>query len=315
MVNISESGLVVTVISPVYNGAKMLPQLVRETLHYATQINPLVELILIDDHSPDNSWAVIEALCKQYPGKVRGIRLAQNVGQHTAILTGLTQARGLWVALIDCDLQDNPAYLPLLHQTAQNTASDWVWVSRQHRTVNKYRKLGGQIFYFLFAALTRTNQNPNLANFGWYSQKVIKDLIQQTTELPPGAKFNFRAALSLLQGYKSHILDLEQTPRMAGKTNYSVWGLWQLAWQMFAAYAGKALKVCLVICFILCFMALFVAVLMAVSSASITASWRIAILFFSVLSVFFLVLLRSLNKINKRDNFVHNRFEIATVCG
>lgn len=69
MVNISESGLVVTVISPVYNGAKMLPQLVRETLHYATQINPLVELILIDDHSPDNSWAVIEALCKQYPGK------------------------------------------------------------------------------------------------------------------------------------------------------------------------------------------------------------------------------------------------------
>jgi glycosyltransferase involved in cell wall biosynthesis len=70
------------------------------------------EIIFVDDHSPDGSWTVIEEIAAAGGGRTRGLRLAQNVGQHMAVLTGLSEARGTRCVVLDADLQDPPEAIP-----------------------------------------------------------------------------------------------------------------------------------------------------------------------------------------------------------
>src|ERR1051325_7222241 len=71
------------------------------------------EVVLVNDFSPDSSWAVIEALCDSRPNGI-GIDLRRNFGQDNAIITGLRIARGRYVAIMDDDLQHHPRDLPAL---------------------------------------------------------------------------------------------------------------------------------------------------------------------------------------------------------
>ena len=70
------------------------------------------EIILVDDGSDDNSWNVIENSCNSNLN-LRGIKLSKNFGQHYAITAGLKQARGDYVFVLDCDLEDDPSYFEL----------------------------------------------------------------------------------------------------------------------------------------------------------------------------------------------------------
>jgi biotin carboxylase len=66
------------------------------------------EIILVDDHSPDNSWPAIESLCRQWP-EIRGVHLAWNSGQQHATLAGLRASSGMIAVTMDDDGKDNPA--------------------------------------------------------------------------------------------------------------------------------------------------------------------------------------------------------------
>ena len=72
------------------------------------------ELILVDDASPDNAWDRILELQATRPW-LRGLRLARNFGQHSAISAGIEHTRGEWVVVMDCDLQDPPSAIPDLY--------------------------------------------------------------------------------------------------------------------------------------------------------------------------------------------------------
>lgn len=105
-----------SVVIPVYGSEKVLPELVRR-LHSVleSQVRPLgdYELILVCDCSPDQSWAVIRELAREYCW-VRGILLRMNAGQHNALMAGFQRARGRVIVTMDDDLQHSPDDIPLL---------------------------------------------------------------------------------------------------------------------------------------------------------------------------------------------------------
>lgn len=65
------------------------------------------EIIFVNDHSPDDSWNIIEEIYS-IDARVKGINLSRNFGQHYAIAVGLEHSTGKWVVVMDCDLQDQP---------------------------------------------------------------------------------------------------------------------------------------------------------------------------------------------------------------
>src|SRR5262249_21147915 len=89
---------------------------------------------------PDGSWAVVEDLCRSCP-RVVGIDLRRNYGQDNAILTGLRFARGQVVAIMDDDLQHNPADLPALMARLDDGADVVYAAFRVHRQ-RAWKRLG-----------------------------------------------------------------------------------------------------------------------------------------------------------------------------
>lgn len=106
-----EPGL--SIVVPVYRSAGCVEALIAAIAAALRPTGLPYEVILVNDGSPDHSWAVIEELCHDHP-EVVGVDLRRNFGQDNAILTGLRLARGRAIAIMDDDLQHHPSDLPAL---------------------------------------------------------------------------------------------------------------------------------------------------------------------------------------------------------
>jgi glycosyltransferase involved in cell wall biosynthesis len=101
-------------IIPVYNEAKNLPILydcIQETLN---SFQNIWEVIFVDDGSRDDSVEVMKSLVDKDPEHVRVIVFRRNFGQTAAITAGIDHARGETIVLLDADLQNDPADIPML---------------------------------------------------------------------------------------------------------------------------------------------------------------------------------------------------------
>jgi glycosyltransferase involved in cell wall biosynthesis len=105
-----------SIVVPVYNSSLTLRELVERLTAVLSPRSDRFEIILVNDGSRDDSWAVIRELCRQHAG-VRGIDLMRNYGQHNALLCGIRLATNDVVVTMDDDLQHPPEELPTLIAT------------------------------------------------------------------------------------------------------------------------------------------------------------------------------------------------------
>ena len=120
----SATVLRVSVVIPVYRGAKTLPVVCEELAALSTaQASPagqhfvVDEVLLVHDCGPDRSDLCIESLVETYPF-IRPVWLTRNYGQHAATLAGMASATGDWVVTIDEDGQQDPADIGRMLDTA-----------------------------------------------------------------------------------------------------------------------------------------------------------------------------------------------------
>ncbi len=104
----------VSLVIPVFNEQASLDELIRRCLLICNKLNREFEIVLVDDGSVDNSANKIETAAQQNNGKVVGVFLNRNYGQHAAILAGFEQSRGQVVVTLDADLQNPPEEIPRL---------------------------------------------------------------------------------------------------------------------------------------------------------------------------------------------------------
>lgn len=88
----------VSIVIPSYNHAPYLPAAIESVL---SQRGVDLELIIVDDGSRDNSWALIEKFAKGDP-RIRPMA-QRNQGAHAAINAGLREARGNFLAILNSD--------------------------------------------------------------------------------------------------------------------------------------------------------------------------------------------------------------------
>lgn len=100
-------GAKVSIVVPVYRSAEGLEQLASRVRDAFARFECSYELILVNDGSPDNSWAEIRRLAVA-DQTVLGINLRRNAGQDNAIMAGLNAASGQIVIIMDDDLQHDP---------------------------------------------------------------------------------------------------------------------------------------------------------------------------------------------------------------
>lgn len=71
-----------------------------------------MEIIIVDDKSPDNTAERCEELMKLHPGKIKLIRRSGKLGLGTAYVEGFKSAEGTHIIILDSDLSHHPKYIP-----------------------------------------------------------------------------------------------------------------------------------------------------------------------------------------------------------
>ena len=221
-----------SIISPVYRAENTLGELVSRIK--ACIPGQEYEIILVDDASPDNSWHEIERLAEIHP-EIRGIKLSRNFGQHYAITAGLDAAKGEWIVVMDCDLQDRPEEIPNLYQEAQK-GFDVVLARRVNRQDSFFKRLTSKAFYRTLAWLTGSQQDESIANFGIYHRKVINQII--------GMRESIRYFPTMVKwvGFRQCSIPVTHAEREEGSSNYNFKKLFNLALDIMLAYSDKPIR-------------------------------------------------------------------------
>lgn len=224
----------ISIVSPVYRGEKSVSELVGRNVESVSSITDNYEIILVNDASPDNSWAEIVKQCERNP-KVKGINLSRNFGQHYAITAGLHFAKGEWVVVMDCDLQDRPEEVPNLYRKAQE-GFDIVYARRAERKDSVIKKSTSALFYRVFRRLSGIQSDKAVANFGIYHKRVIDEF----NKMPEQARF-FPSQIKYL-GFKDTAIDVEHSERLEGKSSYSLLKRFKLGFDVIISNSNKPLR-------------------------------------------------------------------------
>ncbi len=225
---------VISFVSPVYKAEKILERLVDEIHKVMLLIGTPYEIILVDDRSPDKSWDVMKQLSREFP-VVKSIRLSRNFGQHPTIMAGLAHAKGEWVVVLDCDLQDQPKEVLKLYTKAQE-GFDIVLAKRKNRQDSFFKKMTSFVFSKIYGFFTDTQYDNEVANFGIYHSKVIASIL----EISDSIKF-FPLFVKFV-GYHSTSIIVEHGPREEGNSSYSLSKLISLAFNSIISFSNKPLK-------------------------------------------------------------------------
>lgn len=307
MNNLQRSRVDISIVSPVYKAESLISNLVIQIRHAIKPLNENFEILLIEDGSPDKSWEQIEKLCLQFP-EIRGIQLSRNFGQHHAISAGLSLARGAWIVVMDCDLQDQPSEIPKLLKKARE-GYDVVLARRVLRQDGFFKKLSSIIFYHVLSWLTGMKHDPTIANFGIYSRKVI-DAINSMPE-----SIRYFPTMVRWVGFQTTSVSVEHAKRKKGETSYNFKRLLNLALDICLAYSDKPLRLVVGTGFIISFLGFIFAaitimqalrgeILVLGYASLIVSTWLLSGLVIFIIGVVGLYVGKCFEGIKRRPSFI-----------
>lgn len=224
----------ISIVSPVYQAESTIKQLVNEIENVMLSLNESYEIILVDDRSKDNSWKVIEEIAS-INLNVKAVRLSRNFGQHPAIMAGLTLAKGEWIVVMDCDLQDMPKEILKLYAEAL-LGFDVVLAKRVKRQDNFFKKASSVIFSKMYQIFTDTQYDQEIANFGIYKKKVIYSILEISDYI------KFFPLFVKFVGFNVSTIEVEHASRAVGKSSYNFSKLIRLAFNTIISFSNKPLK-------------------------------------------------------------------------
>jgi putative glycosyltransferase len=166
-----------SIVATLYQSAAYIGEFCQRASAAAKQIaGEDYEIILVNDGSPDNSLDVAVKLSESDPHVVV-IDLSRNFGHHKAMMTGLANATGQRVFLIDSDLEEEPEWLLSFERQMDAEASDVVYGIQSKRKGGFVEQITGGFFYRVFRLLTGIEQPNNIVTARLMSRRYVDALL------------------------------------------------------------------------------------------------------------------------------------------
>jgi putative glycosyltransferase len=135
-----------SIVATLYRSEGYIEEFVERSLAAAGKLVKRVEIILVNDCSPDASLDKSLELQQKFP-EIRVVDLAINAGHHRAMMVGLCFARGARVFLIDVDLEEDPEWLLPFWQKMEDDRLDVVFGIQRERKGALVERVFGSLFY------------------------------------------------------------------------------------------------------------------------------------------------------------------------
>lgn len=204
-------------VVPCHNEEGNLRPLIAAIREATEPLNISYEIVLTDDRSTDNSWALLKELAAADP-RIRALRFARNAGQSAAMWAGMRAARGKYIMTLDADLQNDPRDVPKFLEALKHF--DCVCGSRvaaRGQGDNFVRIASSRIANWVRNKLSGETISDAGCCFRAFKRECVADL-----------KFfkgmhRFLPTLFKIEGFTVTEIPIRHNPRAAGQTHYGVW--------------------------------------------------------------------------------------------
>jgi polyisoprenyl-phosphate glycosyltransferase len=225
----------ISVVIPVYKAERILPALCERLRAALQQLTSDYEVILVCDGSPDRSWPVMQQLVPTFPQLV-AVNLSRNFGQHCATTAGFDLARGQWIVVMDCDLQDPPEAIGSLLAKAQE-GYDIVSARRKDRQHSWLKRQTSHLYYVVFGLLSGAKLDPTIGSFRLMSRTVVDALCSMRET------YRMLAGMIDWLGFRTSAVDVEHAARHEGHSSYTLSRLLRLAFDGMISFSNRPLYI------------------------------------------------------------------------
>lgn len=234
-----------SIVIPCYNEEDVLPEIAARLL---VLLNGLVAagtidsnsvIYFIDDGSSDRTWQLIRSL-NEKDSRLRGIKLAANVGHQRALLAGLLSASGDLVISIDADLQDDLEAIPQMIERNRGGA-DIVYGVRASRQTDSFgKRISAEMFYRILRSILKIKIVFNHADYRLMNRRSLEALRQF-----PERNLFLRGLVALL-GFNTATVEYARQERFAGVSKYPLRRMISLALDGITSFSVAPLRIIIV---------------------------------------------------------------------
>ncbi len=200
-----------SIVVPVYNEEGAIKELHQKILNSCQKIGKTFEIIFVNDGSSDKTLRVMKEL-----SPIKIISFRKNFGQTAAMDAGIKASKGLYIATLDGDGQNDPSDIGRLIHKLEEDNLDVVSGWRKNRKDTFFKK-----FFSRCAAFVRKKMINDGIHDSGCSLKVYKKECFNHIDLV-GEMHRFIPALLMIKGFKIGELEVKHYPRTTGKTKYNM---------------------------------------------------------------------------------------------
>jgi glycosyltransferase involved in cell wall biosynthesis len=232
-----------SIVVPVYRGADTVGTLVDALADL--EIPGGIEVVLVNDGSPDNSAEVCRALTARRDIAVSFVNLARNFGEHNAVMAGFHHVRGAYVITMDDDLQNPPSEVKRLYEYTRDNGYDVVYTRYKDKRHAAWRNWGSRFANRVADVLLDKPRGLYLSSFRCVSAFVTDNVIRYEGPFP----YIDGLVLQVTQNIGS--LEVEHLPRAMGRSNYTLRRLIRLWANLFFNFSVMPLRLSVLLGFMM----------------------------------------------------------------
>ena len=203
---------VVSVVAPAHNEEDSLSRFTQNVVGELSAFDH--EIILVDDGSTDMTWGTILELRKQYP-QIRAIRFTRNFGHQSAILAGLTVARGEAVITMDSDGQHPESLIPSLIEGWRTGHHVVQAVRTQTAKEGFLKRITSTLFYRVLGILSGVKVPRGAADFRLLSRSAVDAVLHSA-----GPQLFLRGLISWM-AFPTAYVPFNAEARSGGRSSYT----------------------------------------------------------------------------------------------
>ena len=227
----------ISIVTPAFNEAGNLQRLHTRIVDTMGKLAVDWEWIVVDDHSRDDTFAVIQRLSISDP-RVRGVRLARNSGSHVAIACGLRLTSGDAVVMMASDLQDPPETIGTMIERWRRGAQI-VWAVRRSRPGDRSHASFAAVYYWIVRKIVGLRDMPAKGTDFFLADRRVVEAFrafpERTTSL-----FNHLTWM----GFKQEYVEYEKQPRTVGASGWTLSRKVRLVIDSVTAFSNAPLRWC-----------------------------------------------------------------------
>lgn len=230
-----------SIVIPCYRSELTIKNVVHDIVDTITKVALYdYEIILVNDGSPDHTFEVIMELCKNNK-KVKGINLAQNFGQHSALMAGYRHVRGDIIITMDDDGQSPAKDIIKLIQPIIKGEYDVVIGKYEEKKHSVFRNVGSKLNEIMARFLINWPRDLRSSSFYACKRYVTNEIIKYENPYPYIEGLVVRVTSNIVN------VEVNHKEREIGKSNYTLKKLISLWLNGFTAFSVRPLRIATVL--------------------------------------------------------------------